>query len=102
MQEAWRERRAAGANSPVGYEWSRRMELQAECFSGLFMQSIVDSGGPFTGGELSTVLQAWIGNHAGGPPTHGTNASWDAWFLRGTENQIARCNTYTATAGEVA
>lgn len=97
LTEAWVQRRKAGTNTAAGLEWSRRMELQAECFGGMFLGSVTDSGGPFTQSDLADVLQAYIGD-----PTHGTNANVDAWFLRGTENQIARCNTWTATAGEVA
>jgi predicted metalloprotease len=97
LQEAWRQRRAAGSDSPAGLEWSRRMELQSECFSGLFIGAVVDSGGPFTASDIGNVLQAWIGD-----PTHGTNANIDAWFNRGVQNQIALCNTWIASSAEVA
>ncbi|MDF2822648.1 MAG: hypothetical protein K0R68_56 [Mycobacterium sp.] len=97
LGEAWSQRRKVGTNSPAGLEWSRRMELQAECFSGLFLGSVVDSGGPFTQSDLSDVIQAYIGDE-----THGTSANGDAWLMRGSENQIARCNTWVASSAEVA
>jgi predicted metalloprotease len=87
LGEAWSQRRKVGTNSPAGLE----------CFSGLFLGSVVDSGGPFTQSDLSDVIQAYIGDE-----THGTSANGDAWLMRGSENQIARCNTWVASSAEVA
>ncbi|WP_276824761.1 neutral zinc metallopeptidase, partial [Mycolicibacterium mageritense] len=47
-KEQNRRERQAGPQSPAGLELRRRSELQVQCYSGMFIQSIIDSGGPYT------------------------------------------------------
>ena len=51
LAEEYRQANAAGMDSAAGLELSRRMELQAQCFSGMFVGSIANVRGR-TGGRF--------------------------------------------------
>lgn len=99
LSESWKRQRTAGIKSPAGLELSRRLELQAQCYSGLFVEAAVDSGGPFTRADVGPVLDRY-GNT--GRDTHGTSAHRQSWWTRGMQNQIGLCNTWSASSAEVA
>jgi hypothetical protein len=101
IEEAFTRERRVGQKSPAGFEISRRTELQVQCFAGMFVESIVDSGGPFTRSDVDSVRRFEYGSGRGSP-THGTAANTEGWWVRGTSNQIADCNTWTASSAEVA
>lgn len=101
LEEAFQRERRAGRTSPAGLESSRRTELQVQCFAGMFVESIVDSGGPFTRSDVDHTRRFEYGSGTGSP-THGTAENVEGWFVRGTLNEIAQCNTWTASRAEVA
>lgn len=103
LQENYREQRKAGGyDSVAGLELNRRMELQAQCFSGLFISSVVDSGGAFAGGDFEAAREdAYRGDHPGTRHDHGSPEHGQIWWARGSQDQIALCNTWTAPAAEV-
>lgn len=99
LDESWAREYEAGPGTPAGLEWSRRLELQAQCFSGMFVESVVDSGGPFTRAQVGPVLDRYADT---GSETHGNSEHRQSWWTRGGQNQIALCNTWIASSAEVA
>jgi predicted metalloprotease len=104
LEEGHRSERRAGSDTPAGLEISRRTELQAQCFSGQFIEAIVDSGGPFTRADYDAIreLEGRRGDRPGEQRTHGTPQSSQFWWTRGSQSQISLCNTWLAPSGEVA
>ncbi|WP_442876130.1 neutral zinc metallopeptidase [Amycolatopsis sp. NBC_01480] len=104
MDAAWQKIYAAGQNSPDGLDMSRRKELQAQCFSGMFLGAHVDQGGTVTRDMYN---KAWNDQETRGDNTshshdHGTNAHYAQWWRAGARsNRIADCNTFAAPASEV-
>ncbi|MEV5721869.1 neutral zinc metallopeptidase [Amycolatopsis mediterranei] len=104
MDAAWQKIYEAGQNSPAGLEMSRRKELQAQCFSGMFLGAHVDQGGTITRDMYN---KAWNDQETRGDNTsrshdHGTNAHYASWWRTGaTSNRIADCNTFAAPSSEV-
>lgn len=89
----------AGAGTPAGQELSRRIELQANCFAGLFLAAAAGQG------SISRNLadQA-VGDfrHGGLHDTHGNKANQAEWARRGyRQGTLAACNTWAAPADEV-
>ncbi|BDH56731.1 hypothetical protein MTP03_16700 [Tsukamurella sp. PLM1] len=96
--------RQYGRTSDRALELSRRTELQAQCFAGLFLKSVSDTGGQFTSRDYRT---AYEDQERGDPPgetrTHGTSAHAQGWWNTGYQtNRVARCNTWAASSGDVA
>nr|WP_245633919.1 neutral zinc metallopeptidase [Amycolatopsis jejuensis] len=104
MDAAWQKIYAAGQNSPEGLEMSRRKELQAQCFSGMFLGAHVDRGGTVTRDMYN---KAWNDQETRGDNTskshdHGTNAHYAQWWRAGAkDNRIADCNTFAAPSSAV-
>ncbi|NIJ13913.1 hypothetical protein FHU38_004257 [Saccharomonospora amisosensis] len=104
MDAAWERIYAVGQDSPEGLELSRRKELQAQCFSGMFLGAHVDRGGTITRDMYD---EAWNdqetrGDDTSGTHDHGSNANYAAWWRAGAyDNRIADCNTFAAGGAEV-
>jgi predicted metalloprotease len=104
MDAAWEKIYAAGPQSPEGLEMSRRKELQAQCFSGMFLGAHVDRGGTVTRDMYN---QAWDdqetrGDDTSGTRDHGSNAHYAAWWRAGAkDNRIVDCNTFAASSADV-
>ncbi|MFI5612364.1 neutral zinc metallopeptidase [Amycolatopsis sp. NPDC051903] len=104
MDAAWQKIYAAGQNSAEGLEMSRRKELQAQCFSGMFLGAHVDQGGTITRDMYN---KAWNDQETRGDNTshshdHGTNAHYAYWWRQGAKsNRIADCNTFAAPSSLV-
>ncbi|WP_155927926.1 neutral zinc metallopeptidase [Mycolicibacterium sp. CBMA 234] len=104
LDEEVAERQAAGSRSDASLELSRRLELQAQCFSGMFVSSIVDAGGAFTKTDLDTAYKdQHRGDHdPGGPRDHGTDAHSQGWWDQGARNNtVGTCNTWNASSADV-
>ncbi|WP_410630260.1 neutral zinc metallopeptidase [Amycolatopsis sp. cmx-4-83] len=95
----------AGADSAAGLELSRRMELEAQCFSGMFLGSASVSGGSV---DKKIYNEAWNAQDRGddyarnGKRDHGSakhNISW--WQHGATTNRNQQCNTWLASSGDV-
>ena len=99
---------AANAGSEEeSLEWLRRIETQADCFSGMFERSVAESQG-LTQGTFVTFERAWrefgddTSTQAPTPGNHGTGESRQLWGDRGlNSSDIDQCNTFTAPASEV-
>jgi uncharacterized protein len=93
------ERDKAGEDTPAGQEVTRRIELQANCFAGLFLAAVA------THGSISRSLasQAVADFRNGGlPDTHGSRTHQATWASRGYQQRTtAACNTWSAPAKDV-
>ncbi|PRX44184.1 hypothetical protein B0I33_11262 [Prauserella shujinwangii] len=104
MDAAWERIYAVGQDSPAGQEMSRRKELQAQCFSGMFLGSHVERGGSIT---REMYENAWRdqdtrGDDTSGTHDHGSNAHYAGWWRTGAvHNRIAQCNTFAAAPADV-
>lgn len=89
-------------------EYSRRIELQADCFTGMFVQSVRQSVG-YDQADLDRIVTAMRGigdDELAGRPgdvgvigNHGHGASREYWYRVGTSTtDIGQCNTFTAPA----
>ncbi|GAB3166828.1 neutral zinc metallopeptidase [Amycolatopsis stemonae] len=106
ISEAYGDQRYdAGADSAAGLELSRRMELEAQCFSGMFLGSASVSGGSV---DKNIYNEAWNAQDRGddyarnGKRDHGSakhNISW--WQHGATKNRNQQCNTWLASSGDV-
>ncbi|HJQ46227.1 MAG TPA: neutral zinc metallopeptidase [Amycolatopsis sp.] len=104
MDAVWRQIYADGQTSPAGLDLARRKELQAQCFSGMFMGAVVDRGGSVT---RDMYAKAWRdqdtrGDNTSGSNDHGSNAHYAEWWRTGAQyNRIAKCNTFAAPTSDV-
>ncbi len=106
ITEAFADQRyEAGADSATGLELSRRMELEAQCFSGMFLGSASVSGGSV---DKNIYNEAWNAQDRGddyarnGKRDHGSakhNISW--WQHGATKNRNQQCNTWLSPPGDV-
>ncbi len=90
---------------------SVRIELQADCFSGIWARYAEARFGALEPGDLDEALNAarqigddMLQRNAGRAPnphsfTHGTSEQRQRWFARGyTDPQIQNCDTFSATS----
>ncbi|QUQ68986.1 neutral zinc metallopeptidase [Kutzneria sp. CA-103260] len=94
-----RREQSAGRDTDAGLELSRRLELQANCFAGMFLASVAGRG------SISRSMAA-DGAAAfadgGGEKDHGSAAHQGRWAEIGyQENKTAACNTWAAAQGDV-
>ncbi|WP_370946872.1 neutral zinc metallopeptidase [Amycolatopsis sp. cg5] len=104
MDAAWQKIYEVGPNSPAGLEMSRRKELQAQCFSGMFLGAHVDQGGSLTKDMFDKAWndQETRGDNTSGSRDHGTNAHYAAWWRAGAKSdRIVDCNTFSAPTSAV-
>ncbi|WP_081278809.1 neutral zinc metallopeptidase [Mycolicibacterium fortuitum] len=94
-----------GEQSAKGLELSRRSELQAQCFSGMFVGSVIETGGRFTVADYQIALGDnakrgdWDSNL---PRSHGTSEHSGSWWDHGYRlNKIGECNTWLSPASDV-
>ncbi|TLW89700.1 metalloprotease [Saccharomonospora piscinae] len=104
MDAAWERIYASGQDSDAGREMSRRKELQAQCFSGMFLGAHVDQGGSVTREMYNAAWydQETRGDDTSGTHDHGSNANYAKWWRAGAfDNRIVDCNTFAASSSEV-
>lgn len=89
-----------GYDTPAGLEVNRRMELQANCFAGLFLGAAADRGSiprHLASGAVDSARQG------AGASTHGNVRNQIMWTALGySERNLAACDTWSATAEDVA
>ncbi|GLZ35892.1 hypothetical protein Lesp02_80790 [Lentzea sp. NBRC 105346] len=94
----------AGEKTPAGLEMSRRLELQANCFAGMFLISASGRGSvtPQLAQEAEQDFQYAL-EEAPEANAHGTAANQAEWASLGFKNNsTTSCNTFAAPAGAVA
>jgi predicted metalloprotease len=103
MTAANKQRRSVGQTSAQGLEISRRIELQANCFDGMYLAATA-GGGSLTSAQTSTAREDAYerGDAPGDMRDHGTAKHMGDWWSAGFDkNKTAQCNTFTATSGLV-
>ncbi|MFD1151283.1 neutral zinc metallopeptidase [Saccharothrix hoggarensis] len=92
----------AGEETPAGLEMSRRIELQANCFAGMFLVAVSESIGTGLAQEAADDFQYAVEE----PPeknAHGSPDNQAEWASHGyTTGVTSSCNTYAAPADAVA
>lgn len=87
------------ADSPVALDISRRLELQANCFAGVFIGSAADRGSiprPVASGAVEGFVYSTLVS------THGSQRNQADWAVRGyRERTLSACDTWAAPASEV-
>ncbi|MFE5479503.1 MULTISPECIES: neutral zinc metallopeptidase [unclassified Nocardia] len=103
MQASSNQRREQGTMSAGGLETSRRMELQASCFGGMYIGSS-EAGGSWTSQEGYAAVKHNYnrGDGDGRHRDHGTPDHNGNWYNQGySKNRNFECNTWLAPADEV-
>jgi hypothetical protein len=86
-------------NAPEYLELTRRMELQADCFSGMFISAISGRGSisKNLGTSASGAFRSSVADK-----THGSVKHQIQWGTAGVkQNNTSACNTWLAPAGEI-
>ncbi len=93
----------AGEKTPAGLEMSRRIELQANCFAGMFLGAVAGKGS--ISAELANRAEEdfqYAMEESPEKNAHGSPTNQGNWALSGFEaNTTDACNTYAAPASEV-
>lgn len=94
----------AGVDTAPGLELSRRLELQAQCFSGMFLASTYGRGSVNDNILEEARTSQDRGDHnAGQPRDHGTDAHTSSWWEQGAQKNLTyQCNTWKSPARDVA
>jgi uncharacterized protein len=97
---------AKAGNRGERYVLSRRLELQAQCFEGVFLATVARSIG--LSGADRDELKAWHGFTGdedppkNRKPDHGTSTAQIRWLFRGLDSQdFGRCRTWTAPKSQI-
>lgn len=99
LEAAYQREDQLGRDTADGEELSRRTELQADCFAGLFLAAAAGRGSISRHLAESAVNTFRYGTLA---KTHGPGSRQHAWARRGYEQRTAAaCNTWAAPASEV-
>ncbi len=103
-EAAWEQ----NSDEPTANEFARRLEVQADCWSGQFIQSVGQSVGIDQNGvdDLSMLFYSIGDDQLTGNPNidgnHGHGDSRRAWFLAGTQStSMGTCNAFSAPSEQV-
>lgn len=101
-QARW-ERSLASASESQRLALSRRLELQANCFAGMFMRAVAPTY-PVPAGRRDDLFAFWsnVGDQPGWPRDHGSPPNNGVWFRQGWQKQRThQCNTWAMPANAV-
>lgn len=100
----WDARYDAGADTEAGLELSRRAELQAQCFSGMFLAATYPRGSVDANILKEARTSEDRGDHNEGEPRdHGSDQHYISWWEQGAQkNRTFQCNTWLAKSADVA
>lgn len=101
--QAHKDMRSAGMNSAEGLELSRRFELQAQCFAGMFLGATQHTGAIAADAGWRAIQDSYArGDHPGDPRDHGSSQHYGSWAEHGYKtNRLAECNTWKAAPDAV-
>ncbi|QUQ68985.1 neutral zinc metallopeptidase [Kutzneria sp. CA-103260] len=89
-------------DSPASLEVSRRIELQAQCFSGLFLAAAVGRGSVDATVARDAQNTQDRGDQPGERRDHGTSDHASGWWTQGfVKKTVAQCNTWVASSADV-
>ncbi|MEO3807636.1 neutral zinc metallopeptidase [Sphaerisporangium sp. B11E5] len=103
LSNSWWSKHLASRSTSGRLALSRRFELQANCFGGLWMRSVAASY-PIPPARRNTLYYFFsnVGDWPGRPRDHGSPANSGRWFKQGYERtRVAQCNTWLAPASTV-
>ncbi|MFF4986800.1 neutral zinc metallopeptidase [Streptosporangium saharense] len=98
LSNTWWQRTQRSSSSSGRLALSRKFELQATCFGGMFMRSVAGTY-PVTPARRNTLYYFYsrVGDWPGYPRDHGSPANNNRWFRQGYEkNKTFQCNTWLA------
>ncbi|WP_146100649.1 neutral zinc metallopeptidase [Nocardia nova] len=98
-----KDRYDAGVRSAVGLELSRRLELEAQCFGGMWVGSS-QFVGSLTTDQVGRIRRTNYrrGDQAGDMRDHGTPDHYGAWYDQGHDNNRTwMCNTWNSPSDSV-
>jgi predicted metalloprotease len=102
----WDARYDVDQDSPAGLELSRRSELQADCFAGMFFGAVLGRGTVTRAMFQDAVQDGFRHGDDNGNNTdrdHGSGKQVAAWTQQGGEKNLTyQCNTWKASASSVA
>ncbi|WP_019931796.1 neutral zinc metallopeptidase [Nocardia sp. BMG111209] len=103
MAKESRDRYNAGQSSAAGAELSRRLELEAQCFGGMFVGSSQAAGTVTAQQGQHTIDDSYTrGDRPGDVRDHGTTRHYGDWWAQGYKsNRSQQCNTWNADSGDV-
>ncbi|MGB3438786.1 MAG: neutral zinc metallopeptidase [Actinophytocola sp.] len=92
-----------GADTEPGLELSRRFELQAQCFSGMFLAAAYGRGSVDDNILTEARTSQDRGDHTAGlPRDHGSDQHAIAWWEQGAQlNRTYQCNTWLSPPADV-
>ena len=96
---------AGGFTSGKGQELSRRLELQAQCFGGMFLNYSHAAGGDVDDNIVAEANSTSNrGDHGpGADHSHGTDEHAGGWWMTGFQKgDVQGCNTWLASSADVA
>jgi predicted metalloprotease len=104
MDTYWQARYDVGADTEPGLEMSRRFELQAQCFSGMFLAATYGRGSVDDNVLTEARTSQDRGDHNPGVPRdHGTDEHAIGWWEQGAQkNRTYECNTWLSPPEDVA
>src|SRR5690606_23322410 len=100
LLDSWWAQTMETSNQSGKLALSRRLELQATCFGGMWMRSVASSYPVNTANRQRLFwFYSRLGDAPGYPRDHGSTANNHRWFRQGWEkNQAYQCNTWAAPA----
>lgn len=105
IMEAWLSEayQAGGTDTDTGLELSRRSELQANCFGGMFLAAIKGPGALSESDAAAGIDDRYTrGDSNGQPRDHGSGDHYGDWAAKGYErNNTAVCDTWSAPSSQV-
>jgi predicted metalloprotease len=106
MLREYSQRAFSAKNKSERYVLSRRLELQAQCFEGIFLATSARSIGLSSNDRYQLrVWHSYTGDEdppSGRKPDHGSSAAQIRWLNRGLDSQdFGRCNTWKASKKSV-
>ncbi|MFE3441967.1 neutral zinc metallopeptidase [Nocardia sp. NPDC059180] len=103
LKQSHQESYDAGRSTAVGLEHSRRLELAAQCFGGMFIGSSTFVGTITADDAMETVRDNYNrGDFAGDMRDHGAPQNYGGWYEHGyRNNRVQMCNTWAASSDSV-
>jgi predicted metalloprotease len=103
LKQSHQESYDAGRSTALGLEHSRRLELAAQCFGGMFIGSSTFVGTITADDAMETVRDNYNrGDFAGDMRDHGAPQNYGGWYEHGyRNNRVQMCNTWAASSDSV-
>ncbi|MDR8411956.1 neutral zinc metallopeptidase [Nonomuraea sp. 3-1Str] len=98
LMDSWWERTLETSGRSGKLALSRKLELQATCFAGMWMRSVATSY-PVNTSNRGRLFWFYgqVGDYPGYPRDHGSPPNNNRWFRQGWErSQVYQCNTWMA------